>query len=212
RIKNGIIGAVSGSVGPVVGSIWKGIPYLRSKPERKKRRKKSAAEIATTTSFGFLSKFLKPFQPYLKIGFMHYAAEQTERNAAHAANHNNQLIGPYPDLVVDYSRLILSKGDLPGILNPVVSFASGTLHIQWEANLVDGASGSDQIMLTVYDKISKTTAGFVGAAQRAAEQCVLGIGSLMLAGDLELYIGLTSWDRSLISGTQYLGNLVPAEI
>lgn len=158
------MGAVSGTVGPVVGSTWKGIPYLRSKPERRKSRKKTAGEIATTTSFGFLSKFLKPFQPYIKIGFMHYATEQTERNAAHAENHNNKLISPYPDLAVDYSRLILSKGSLPGILNPVMTFAEGTISIQWEANLVGSASGSDQIMLSVYDKRSKTATGFIGAA------------------------------------------------
>lgn len=212
RIKHGITGAVSGTVGPVVGATWKGIPYLRSKPERKKRRKKTAGEIATTTSFGFLSQLLKPFQPYIKIGFMHFATGQTERNAAHAENHKNQLFAPYPDLTVDYSRLILSKGSLPGILNPVMTFAAGTVSIQWEANLTGSASGSDQIMLTVYDKQSKTAAGFIGAAQRAGLQCSLGLGPAMLAGELEVYISLTSWDRSLISGTQYMGSIIPAEI
>lgn len=36
RISKGILGPVSGTVGTVVGSTWKGISYVRSQPASKK--------------------------------------------------------------------------------------------------------------------------------------------------------------------------------
>lgn len=212
RIKHGIIGPVSGIVGAVVGASWKGISYLRSRPKKKKRKKKTEGELSTTTSFGFLSSFLKPFQPYIKIGFMHHAVQQSEWNAGLSENSQNGLVSSYPDLIIDYSKLVLGKGNLPGVLSPVMSFANGMISIQWEANLIGDGVGNDQIMLIIYDKITKQVTGFIGAAQRGSLHCSYGLSPVMLSGQLEVYLGLTSWDRSQISDTQYIGTMIPADI
>ena len=40
KMKKGILGAISGKIGPVIGGIWKGIPYLRQVPKKKKQENK----------------------------------------------------------------------------------------------------------------------------------------------------------------------------
>jgi hypothetical protein len=38
RLVNGINGAIEGKVGTVVGATWKGIPYIRARPKRRRGR------------------------------------------------------------------------------------------------------------------------------------------------------------------------------
>lgn len=93
RLKHGVFGPVSGKLGSVVGGSWKGIPYLRSVPKKKKKpAPPSAAQIGNEQKMKFTNKALVPFQAYINIGFQHYAIEKTALSAAYSRMGGQELV------------------------------------------------------------------------------------------------------------------------
>ncbi|MEJ2903043.1 DUF6266 family protein [Pedobacter panaciterrae] len=76
KIKKGILDAVSGKIGPVIGGIWKGIPYLRQVPKKKNKKSNTPAQIESRQKLRFMNELLVPFHPYVSIGFMHHQSKE----------------------------------------------------------------------------------------------------------------------------------------
>jgi hypothetical protein len=59
RLKQGILGPVSGSVGTIVGSSWKDIDYIRSK-STKTKGDSSPLQLDNQHKFSAVINFLRP--------------------------------------------------------------------------------------------------------------------------------------------------------
>lgn|GEM_PF-2344017 len=51
KLKKGILGPISGKLGPVTGGTWKGIPYLRISPDPARTKDRSRAQLANQEKF-----------------------------------------------------------------------------------------------------------------------------------------------------------------
>jgi len=60
-------------------------------------------------------QYVGSFHPYINIGFANNAFRKTEISAAFSLNYDKSLLGIYPNLSVDYNKLILSVCKLPMI-------------------------------------------------------------------------------------------------
>jgi len=80
-----------------------------------------------------------------------------------------------------------------------------TLQVDWQQSNVAQARYNDQIMLVVYCPELNQADGFIGVAIRREHQCSLKIRENMQGKALEVYVGVTSFDRKKISNSQYLG-------
>jgi hypothetical protein len=69
KINKGIFGPLTGKIGSFIGSTWLGIPYLKKAPVKDKNSKRSAAQIANSQKFGYVSRWLVPFHPFITVGF-----------------------------------------------------------------------------------------------------------------------------------------------
>jgi len=101
--------------------------------------RKSPAQLAQRQRLQVTTSFLKPFRDIIRITF---AAEANGRSAVHAArayNMRNALTGEYPDISVEKSRALLSRGPLPVPVNAAVSAQPEGLLIEWD-NSADAAS------------------------------------------------------------------------
>ena len=78
--EDGILGPLKGKVGPVVGSSWRGIPYVKSAPVRKKPP--SQKELENRHIFAFTQQWLEPIKEFLKQGFKNYSRTNYGVNAA----------------------------------------------------------------------------------------------------------------------------------
>ena len=87
KIKKGILGAVSGKIGPVIGGTWKGIPFIRPVP-RTIKKSNTPAQIESRQKPRFMNELLVPFHPHVSIGFMHHADQKTEISAAFSENYH----------------------------------------------------------------------------------------------------------------------------
>ena len=68
RLLNGIMGGLSGTIGPVIGSSINGVPYLKSRYKNRKATN-HPMEIANRKKFAAAHAFLKPLLEIVREGF-----------------------------------------------------------------------------------------------------------------------------------------------
>lgn len=211
KLKNGILGAISGTLGPVVGATWKGVHYVRMRPKKKKtKRPRTPAQLANEQRFKFIQQWLVPFYPFIMVGFKNKAVDRTEINAAYAANHKTVFSGLWPDLSIDYSKVLLSDGTLPGLHSPVLSrIDTDTVKLDWKNLPSYQAAYDDQLMLVLYCPELQMADGFIGGIKRNALTCTFQFVKELEGKMLEVYVGVTSSDRKRIATSIYLGKIEP---
>lgn len=211
KLKHGIFGPLSGKLGPVVGATWMGIPYLRQAPKKSDRAKpRSAAQIANEQKLKFVNIVLVPFHPYVTVGFNNLAIQKTAISAGFSANYHQAITGIYPNLGVDYSKMIISKGELPGLSNPNMKFiAQDLLEFTWQNGTDITESYDDQLMLVLYAPELHIADGFIGGTKRAERHRVFKLDPQLIGKALEVYISVTSLSRKKISNSLYMGRILP---
>lgn len=209
KLINGILGPIIGNLGPITGSTWKNIAYIKERPAKgNKKQKRSAAQDAVLQKFRFIQHFLVPFRPYLNVGFARMAKDKTEINAAFSFNYKTAFTGTWPDIKVDYANLKLSSGKLSGLYGLQLE-RTAALHLEltWEKTVVGKASPDDQLILAVYSPELKMTDGFIGGVKRNALHCSFDLNSRFVKQELEVYLSMISASRKSISESIYLGRL-----
>lgn len=211
KFKKGILGPFSGKLGSIVGASWMGIPYLRQAPKKTaKPVPKSVAQLANQQKMKFVNQLLVPFHPYINIGFANLAIQKTALNVAYSINFHQAITGVHPNLGVDYSKMVISRGDLPGLKDPVLSLtASDVIAINWAQNTNSRASFDDQLMLVVYCPALHLADGFIGGVKRTDKQCHYKFLPELVGKTLEVYLSVTSSNRKKIANSIYLGRIVP---
>ena len=135
-IKQGIMGGFSGTIGNIVGSSWKGIDVMKSKP-LSVSNPKTAAQQAQRGAFGqcvavaasLLSVIIKPLWDRFSMQMSGFNAFVSEN----ISNFDADGIISYPDLVI-------SKGKMESTPVDEIAEDSGddTIDIAWVA---DGGTG-----------------------------------------------------------------------
>lgn len=213
RLPKGILGPITGKVGPVVGAVWKGVvPYVRLRPKKKKnkKRKKSPAQHANEVKFRFGNQWLVPFHPYIITGFQNLPLDKPAISIAFAINYNQAIIGDYPDFEIDYANVVLSMGDLSGLEEPTIAFtASNTLELHWLDAKRRFTSFDDQIMLVLYSRELAMTDGFIGGVKRMSKKCSFQFAEELIGKALDVYVSVISVNRKKIANSVYLGRIEP---
>ena len=162
-INQGILGGFSGKVGTVIGGSWKGINYMRGKAASISNPQ-TEAQLDQRARFGAALKFLQPLTAFLRVGFKNYAVRMTAFNSAMSYNLNNALTGTYPDYSIDYASALVSRGSLPGALNPEISStAASVIDFTWDDNSTDSnATTDDKVLLVVYNPAKQQAVTIVG--------------------------------------------------
>jgi hypothetical protein len=211
KINHGILGPVHGKIGSVVGATWKNIPYLRLPPRKKsKKTQPTPAQIACREKFKFVQEWLLPFFPYVTIGFKNYAFRRTEINAAFSAVYQQATLGAYPNLSIDYSKVVLSKGSLPPLYQVQMQRdAPDTVSLTWQRNYNDNSSFDDHVMLVLYSRDLKITDGFIGGVKRTDMQCRFQLNPKLVGQSLDVYVSAVSLNGKRVSDSEYLGRIAP---
>jgi hypothetical protein len=150
-ISKGILGGFSGTVGTVIGGSWKGIEYIRSRPARR-TASSTQKQVEQRLKFGLITKFQQPVNSLLNASFKSFAVRMTGANSAFSYNIRNAVTGASPDFTIDYSLVLMSRGDLPNALNPAAEAGTaGLVNFTWANNTGAGkAAATDKAMLVIY--------------------------------------------------------------
>lgn len=211
RLSSGIMGPIHGKLGSVVGAVWKQTPYLRTMPvEKNKSLRATPAQIACREKFKFVQEWLTPFYPYVTVGFRNYAKDKTEINAAFSVNYKRATVGVYPDLSIDYEKVVLSKGHLPRLYAVQARLIEpDVISLTWQRNHNDDSCSDDQVVLVIYNRELKIVDGFVGGCNRAELQCSLSLNPKLIGKSLNVYVSVVSLNGKRVADSEYLGRIDP---
>ena len=208
-INQGLLGGFSGKVGTVVGGNWNGIDYMRSN-ESGRSDAKSFAQLNQRAKFSTIIQFLKPLKGFLRIGFKSQAVHMSAFNAATSFNMANALKGTFPDYQIDYSKVMVSQGKLPGALNPsAVSGSIAEIGFSWENNSAKiNARADDKAVLVIYNPVKEKAISDFGGSTRIGGSQRINLPANFSGDEVHCYISFQNVGQSVISNSQFVGSLV----
>ena len=207
RLKQGILGPVSGSVGTIVGSSWRDIDYIRSKLTKPKGDP-SPLQLDNQHKFSAVMNFVSTMTELVNQTFDKYAVNISPSNAAFSYNFDNAITGTSPDYSIDYAKALVSRGDLPNASGVAATVTNKTLHFTWTDNSGLGmAQATDEAVLVAYCKNYNLTLYSIGAAVRSAKAGVLDVSNFN-GFTVETWIAFLNEDGSMASNSIYTGELM----
>ena len=202
-------GALSGKLGNMIYSSWNGIPYTRKLPTPNPDRKRSPAQLAQQQKFAMASRFTTSIGPVLDLAFLDKKIGQTGRNAALSHLSKNAITGTAPKLELDYPRILISNGILPG--TPEASakpIADAQVQFRW-VNIGDKgySANSDKVLLALYCPALEQSTYNTAAADRSAGSALLD-ASAFSGHSVHSWLGFRSEDGKLASFSIYTGTFL----
>lgn len=208
KIGKGILGGISGKVANVVGGNWKGIDYLRSKPQSV-ANPRTVLQVNQRTKFALVLRFLQPNLSFVKIGYKNFAVKQSQFNSAMSYILNNAIVGTDPtDFAIDYSFALLSRGTLSGALNPVFDLSTpGQVQFGWDDNSNEGSAlATDKVMVVIYNPLKGESVLITDGVTRADLSQTVVIPNSYAGDDLQLFISFKNAEETQLSNSIYIGS------
>jgi hypothetical protein len=148
---NGLFGELTGKIGNLVSYNLKGKNVVRR--IGKNNKPATAAQLAVRQRIAVVTKFLRPALAVINVGFELEVAgtDKNQHNAAISYNVKNATQGAYPDIKMDYSKALVSKGTLEPVINPLADLTGTLLTITWSVSAdMDWGIKNDRTMLLIY--------------------------------------------------------------
>lgn len=173
KVNRGILDGFIGKVGTVIGSFWKGLPVMRAY-SRTRRDKKSRAQVAQRMRFGALAELGAAFLDAIGLGLRKAAAARriTEGNLFIRQNMAMVTVTGTDSLSIDYTGLVLAKGNLVGVSFDIPQFDTPQ-HVKADfSTLIESpmTHDDDEVYLFVYCPDAKS--GVLSAPAKRSEETV----------------------------------------
>jgi hypothetical protein len=207
KIITGINGPIQGKIGTVIGSSWKGVPYVKG-PYRKHTGKVAEGAARNRGKFAMAHYWLKPLKLFVREGFKGYAQLVEGFNAAKSYLLLHAFEGVAPVITINPALVKVSSGVLPLSTNIAVSKkAAGQLAFTWDTVAGQVQNSKDQVMMLAYDvEYKKAYYNTLGEMRRTGADTLFTDPT---AGKTyHLYCAFVAADRSQQSDSVYLGTIV----
>ena len=206
-VLNGLLGGFSGKVGPVIGCRYKGKTYLRSLPGKRKNPP-SELQLAQQVKFGMMCAFNADMQALFWHTFDAVGKTAEKSKIAFGQNLKYAVMGEYPDLHIDFRKVVLSKGLLHNVVELSATAAGGKIQFNWHDNNGEGLTrNDDETILVAYCPENKETLFRIGTALREDEVAELDV-SAYKGQTLHTWIIFRSRNCKYISISVYTGAFV----
>ncbi|HET6557602.1 MAG TPA: DUF6266 family protein [Prolixibacteraceae bacterium] len=204
-IKQGVLGGFSGKVGTVIGFVRNGVACMRGLATSFTDAH-TPAQVEQRAKFSLVVKFLRSMVALLRISYKSAAATMSGFNAAVSYTLANGVTGIFPDLDIDYTKVLVSRGNLPGAMNPVAASTEvATIDFTWENNAWDfGAKTTDKVVLVAYSPELNKAITAIGAATRALEAQAMVLPASWSGKEVQTYIGFCTANESEFSNGEFL--------
>lgn len=208
RLINGLFGGFHGRIGNLVGYTLKGKHVIRM--IGKSNKPLTAARKANCEKMKVVNEILKPSIQAIRAGFRLavVGTNKNEYNEAVSYNKKNALQGTYPNISLDYTKVLMSMGSLPMAVNPWISQNGREITFNWEISASPQSEyHTDRAMLVIYfPDIKETCCSLIGS-KRVEGKDVLVISHEHVNERMEAYISFMKDDGKKTSNSVYAGSL-----
>jgi len=200
------MGTFKGKIGNSVSYQLNGKNVVRSLPRTSAKNKRgSALQNLYRSRFTEMQDFLRPALYFIRIGF-NMEARSRQMSAHNAAKSYNMLNAFSPEGEIDYSKVLVSFGNLAGAKEVTVTQDDAGLHFSWvNYPSTETARRFDQVMLLAYCPDIKEAYFVISGAKRKTGQETLEIENEAKGKELHTWIAFISDDRQQISMSTYTG-------
>lgn len=208
KINQGILGGFSGKVGTVIGGRWKNINYMRAKASSV-TNPRTEAQLIQRSKFATVLRFLQPLTEFLRTGFKLYSNGMTQFNSAMSYNLNNAVIGNYPNFLLDYTKVLVSRGHLTGALNPITeNEGPRQISISWDVNTgVGNAKDSDFALIAIYNPSKGEAITETKETHRSEGRREMNLPQDYTGDTLQIFLGFISEDGKNVSNSSYVDSI-----
>lgn len=167
KLLQGILGGISGSVGNVVGSSWKGIPVIKSKP-LSVANPRTAGQVIQRSKMTNVVEFAKPIlSTTIKPLWDRFAQQQSGYNAFIKRNislFQSPIPSPLSDLAISTGKMAAS--DITSF-----TFPEGTrlLSVTWRPDVGEGLKlHNDEAYVVVLNVTKNDVKGYANIGSRGS--------------------------------------------
>ncbi|WP_234573600.1 DUF6266 family protein [Rhodohalobacter sp. 614A] len=211
RLTSGILGGISGTVGNVVGGRWRGIDYIRSKPASVKNPN-TEAQQQQRMRFKLVIQFLRKISPLVNIGLSNGSNNRTPMNRGMSLNLKEAITGTFPDLEINWEKLIFSQGNLAMGTNAAADLSvADTVTITWEnTQSTSSSSDTDGALVLLSNTDRDEVVYSLHGASRVDGQVDVDIPQEWSGENIACYLSFRSETGKDVSDNQFLGIEVAA--
>jgi hypothetical protein len=211
KLVGGPFGMLHGRVGNLVAYVLNGENIMRkigksSKPLTPARR-------ANCEKMTVVNHFLQPALPFIKLGFR-FEAAGTNRNAYNEAvsyNKMNALQGEYPNISIDYSKILLSKGDLPAAKEVQIEKTENGIAFTWDTSDISSQRQHDRTMLLVSFPELGVLSYHPSGSKRIEGKDLLYFDQDYKDEHMEVYISFVNAEGTQVSDSVHAGTIEAVE-
>lgn len=190
QIKKGILGGFSGKVGSVVGATWRGKDIVRSRPKASTKAP-SEAQLKQRERFRVAQYFIRPLKPLLALYFGEPTGSKSRVELASSYFLKDVVFYENDDLVIDFDRVIISKGDLSPVYNLEKTTTGRTTELSWTDNSGQGSAvETDLVTVAVYNEAFGDWFLFEDIATRGDESAQINLPSYVGTANNKMYLFL----------------------
>ena len=205
----GILGPFRGKVGTVIGYSWRGKELMRGLP-KETTTAATPAQLEQRAKFSTVIKFLTPIKSIVGAYFGKEQKSKSPFNLATGYHMSEALLPGIDDTwLIDYPKVLISRGDLRGIDNPVVAAgALNTINLTWTDNSGQGsADATDILVVVVFCTEMGEFVQFNPAATRADATVALTIPAYLSGTLAEVWATFITADGKLAAISSYAGSV-----
>lgn len=175
----------------------------------------SDAQYAVQMRTTLVTALLKPVKKVINAG-MKYSYKKkrswTAYTLATSLNNPAAIMGEYPELEIDFAKVVLAVGAIPVPQNPKAVLKDGRITFTWESDLDNKeADEDDRVICVAYFPDTFQAFNVLEGARRGEEQQVIKLPSFTEEMNIETYMFFISDDRRRVSNSVYLGQLIWTE-
>lgn len=185
----------------IIISSWKGIAYIKSRP-LEVANPRTPGQVRQRNKMSLSMEFLKANILMLRSGFRLYKAKRSAFNAALSYTLSNGFTGQGNELEIDYSRVLLSRGQLQKPLLGKFSVVNNEVVVTWDGQTIeDNAGASDRAMIAVYDPINKESLTILRGLRRVdgSRGQKIALPDSFNRDSLKVFLAFNSFDEVMVS-------------
>lgn len=205
--KPGSSGDFNGKIGNIVVYTSRKLKLGRAKP-RKTKKKATELQSSQRASLGLVSSMLSPLKEAINIGFASKKSTITAMNKAVRYGLKHAVAGAFPDLTIDYAKILLSKGPLDHVNTPYLTqLGDNKVCINWlnPENFKLGVEENDTVHLYFYCEITMVLREFK-TVLRSDGTAELDLNQSYMHGTIHGWMFLVAANGKTVSNSKYLGS------
>jgi hypothetical protein len=210
RMFNGMAGLIQGKIGNMVYYVKNGKQMVRE--AGKMTKPPTLPQLQNRMGLAVTVAFLRPLTEFINVGFIvsakDYHKGKTPYNLAVAYNKPNAVMGAYPDVVMDFAKVLVTNGNVDMAMLPAMALTDEGIRFDWlcPEDTIWPRQTDEVMMLAYFPDLAKAVYITAGAKRRACTD-LLALPEELLAEYMEVYISFVANDRKSAARSTYLGRV-----